>query len=129
MTTRVQWVLFWLPRASAGFTFPVLLVGRAYVEEFSGPLSIPSNWIVDADGVVREQSSGFDLTIPNWPGEMLQRLSDQPFSVQPERYFRFSQSLASAELVTRPVAGSYSSRLPARCATRPSSICSIIVPQ
>ena len=33
------------------------------------------------------------------------------------------------ELVTRPVAGSYSSFLPARCATRPSSICSIIVPE
>jgi hypothetical protein len=52
-----------------------------------------------------------------------------PFSVHPDRYGRFNQSLASAMFVMRPLTGSYSIRLPARCATSPSSICSIIVPE
>ncbi len=51
-----------------------------------------------------------------------------PLSVHPGRYCRFSQSLASVMFVTRPAAGSYVSFFPARCATNPSSICSIIVP-
>ena len=51
-----------------------------------------------------------------------------PFSFQPFRYSRLSHAFASCAFVTRPVAGSYSRRFPAWCATRPSSICSIIVP-
>jgi thiol-disulfide isomerase/thioredoxin len=55
-------------------TFPVLALGRPYIESIIGHLSIPRNWIVGPDGAVREQSIGFDDKIKDWPASVLKRL-------------------------------------------------------
>jgi len=60
--------------AARGFTFPVLLLGRPYVEAFIGPLSIPRTWIVDPAGIVRQQSVGFDSKNSDWSSAILKQL-------------------------------------------------------
>jgi thiol-disulfide isomerase/thioredoxin len=59
---------------SKHYTFPALELGLPYVEQFIGPVSVPRNWIVDAGGVVRQESLGFDMKIADWPAEMVKRL-------------------------------------------------------
>jgi hypothetical protein len=43
----------------SGWRFPVLLAYR-FLVNLSGPPSVPRNWIVDRDGVVRYVAMGFD---------------------------------------------------------------------
>jgi peroxiredoxin len=58
-------------------TFPVLALGRPYIESIIGHLSIPRNWIVNPDGAIREQSIGFDEKIDDWPAAVLKRLESK----------------------------------------------------
>ena len=55
-----------------GYTFPVILA-RRYVESVAGQYTIPQNWIVNAEGTLREKSVGFDAGIADWAGKMAQK--------------------------------------------------------
>jgi thiol-disulfide isomerase/thioredoxin len=47
------------------YTFPVLLA-RSFVDSFTGPLGIPTNWISDADASIRLESTGFGGDGDEW---------------------------------------------------------------
>jgi thiol-disulfide isomerase/thioredoxin len=65
--------------AANGYLFPVIMSSGEYVEaQTTKMLSIPQNWVVDAGGRLREKSSGFDDKIPDWPKEMLDKLTQKP---------------------------------------------------
>jgi hypothetical protein len=53
-----------------GYTFPVVLLARDYVDPVTRPFSVPQNWIVDEKGTLRERSVGFDSKIADWPAAM-----------------------------------------------------------
>jgi thiol-disulfide isomerase/thioredoxin len=59
------------------FTFPIVMA-RHYVEDFSGPFSIPQNWLVDRAGTLQQKSVGFDAKIVDWPKQILDRLNQLP---------------------------------------------------
>ncbi len=52
------------------YTFPVL-PAAAYVDKLVPELSIPRNWIVDADGVLRQERIGFGPGGDKWVDEMI----------------------------------------------------------
>ncbi len=47
------------------YTFPVLLA-RRFVDNFAGPLGIPTNWIADRGGSVRFEAVGFGGDGDEW---------------------------------------------------------------
>jgi len=53
-----------------GYTFPVL-PAAAYVNKLVPELSIPRNWIIDADGVMRQEVIGFGRASEKWVDEMI----------------------------------------------------------
>jgi hypothetical protein len=52
------------------YTFPVLL-GKALVGQLVEHLSIPRNWIADANANPRLERIGFDSQSQNWPQQMI----------------------------------------------------------
>ena len=58
-----------------GYTFPVVLTARKYVEDVAGNFSIPMNWLVDRSAVLQLKGTGFESTMPDWPREMLEKLT------------------------------------------------------
>jgi thiol-disulfide isomerase/thioredoxin len=59
------------------YTFPVVMA-RLYVEDFSGPFTIPQNWLVDRAGTLQQKSVGFDTKAVDWPKLMLEKLTHAP---------------------------------------------------
>ncbi len=55
------------------YTFPVL-PARAYVDGLVPQLSIPRNWIVDAQGVLRSGKVGFGTGDAAWVEEMIRTM-------------------------------------------------------
>ncbi|PYQ10038.1 MAG: hypothetical protein DMH00_11920 [Acidobacteria bacterium] len=50
----------------SGYTFPALLLADEYVERIMTPLSIPRNWIVDREGRLIREQTGFDAKGEAW---------------------------------------------------------------
>jgi thiol-disulfide isomerase/thioredoxin len=57
-----------------GYRFPVLLA-KFYIEKLLPSLSIPRNWIIDKDGVLRQEQIGFGGDGEVWVGEVLRKLT------------------------------------------------------
>ncbi len=58
-----------------GLEFDVLLAERHVLDEQSGRLSIPQNWIVDPQGTIRREQSGFSAEAAElWLGEALRQM-------------------------------------------------------
>jgi thiol-disulfide isomerase/thioredoxin len=56
---------------AGGYTFPVLLA-RTPVDDLTAGVSIPRNWIVDGEGVLRAEGIGFSAG--EWPEKILGRM-------------------------------------------------------
>lgn len=60
--------------AAHKFTFPVILA-RPYIDAFLRSFTIPENWIVGRDAVIRQRSIGFEIQEPGeWPALIRERL-------------------------------------------------------
>jgi thiol-disulfide isomerase/thioredoxin len=55
------------------YTFPVLLA-RSFVDEFAGPLGIPTNWISDRAASIRVESLGFGGDGEEWMKQALDQI-------------------------------------------------------
>jgi len=56
-----------------GYGFPVLLA-RPLVDDVTPSFSIPRNWVINHEGILRLESIGFDGRAKNWPQQMLEKL-------------------------------------------------------
>ena len=57
-----------------GYTFPVLF-GKSYIDDLMPVLSIPRNWIVDANGKWEWEQVGFG-TDENWEQSVLDKIDN-----------------------------------------------------
>jgi thiol-disulfide isomerase/thioredoxin len=55
------------------YTFPVLLA-KNFLDSFTGPLGIPTNWLSDRTGTLKVESVGFGGDGEQWMKEMLEKL-------------------------------------------------------
>jgi thiol-disulfide isomerase/thioredoxin len=61
--------------AANHYTFPVVMSAGPYVGSFTGPVTVPQNWLVDPVPVLLKKSLGFDIGNANWPADMLENLA------------------------------------------------------
>ena len=58
------------------YTFPVVMSARKYVEAVTEHFAIPMNWLVDRSAVLEMRNQGWDATLPDWPRQMLEKLTE-----------------------------------------------------
>jgi thiol-disulfide isomerase/thioredoxin len=61
--------------AKSDYKFPVLLA-KSFVDDLVPSLTIPLNWIADANARLRLESTGHERTSANWLPQMLQKLNE-----------------------------------------------------